>query len=195
MDGSWIYQLQKIHLCQWCLDVWWVIQEKYNYCSSSEKQSFTTLFLPGLLIYNIIICYLLLQECLCLTFVCLSIVFCPKEPCLFVPLPLCRCVYVGDLDVRHQAFPGGEEQRRDWQDRERRAIGYAASVPAHPLQSDDQMLVVWPEQATAIHRTENTTQVIKCFCQFVLVCFHVLNVTKGPYTFVFKVTVLELVFL
>lgn len=67
---------------------------------------------------------------------------------------------MGDPDVRHQAFPGGEEQRRDWQDRERRAIGHAPSVPAHPLQSDDKVLVVRSQQATAIHRTQNTTQVI-----------------------------------
>lgn len=52
-------------------------------------------------------------------------------------LPLCRCVHVGDLDVRHQALPGGEEQRRDWQDRERRATGYASPVSAHSLQFDD----------------------------------------------------------
>lgn len=55
---------------------------------------------------------------------------------------LCRSVHVGDLDVRHQAFPGGKEQRCDRQDRERRAVGHASSVPAHPLQSDDQVLVV-----------------------------------------------------
>lgn len=59
-----------------------------------------------------------------------------------LPVSLCRCVYVGDLDVRHQALPGGEEQRRDWQDRERRETGYASPVPAHPLQFDDQMLVI-----------------------------------------------------
>lgn len=63
----------------------------------------------------------------------------------------CRCVHVGDLDVRHQALPGGEKQRRDWQDRKWRATGDASPVSAHPLQSDDQMLVVRPEQATAIH--------------------------------------------
>ncbi len=52
-------------------------------------------------------------------------------------MSLLRCVYVGDLDVWHQAFPGGEEQRRDWQDRERRAAGDAPSVSTHPLQFDD----------------------------------------------------------
>lgn len=80
-------------------------------------------------------------------------------------VPFCRCVYVGDLDVRHQAFPGRQEQRRDRQDRERWAIGYASTVPAHPLQFDDQVLVVWPQQATAIHRAQNTAQVKKkMFC-------------------------------
>lgn len=66
----------------------------------------------------------------------------PFTRTLSVPPSLRRGVHVGDLDVRHQAFPGSEEQRRDWQDRERRAIGHASSVPAHPLQFDDQMLVI-----------------------------------------------------
>lgn len=74
---------------------------------------------------------------------------------------LCRRVYVGDLDVRHQAFPGRQEQWCDRQDRERWAIGYASTVPAHPLQFDDQVLVVWPQQATEIHRAQNTAQVRK----------------------------------
>lgn len=76
-------------------------------------------------------------------------------------LLFCRRVHVGDTDVRHQAFPGCEEQRRDWQDRERRALGHAPSVPADALQFDDQMLVVRSQQETTIHRTENTTQVIQ----------------------------------
>lgn len=63
-----------------------------------------------------------------------------------------RRVHVGDLDVRHQAFPGREEQRCDWPDRERRATGDASSVPAHPLQLDDQMLVIRSQQEAQIHR-------------------------------------------
>lgn len=66
---------------------------------------------------------------------------------------------MGDFNVRHQALPGGEEQRRDWQDRERGAAGYASSVPPHALQPDDQMLVVRPQQEATVHRTQNTTQV------------------------------------
>lgn len=68
-------------------------------------------------------------------------------------------MHVGDLDVRHQALPGGEKQWRDWQDRKRGAPGDASPVSAHPLQFDDQMLVIWPQQASAIHWTQNTTQV------------------------------------
>lgn len=71
-----------------------------------------------------------------------------------------RRLHVGDLDVRHQALPGREEQRRDWPDRERRAIGHASSVPAHPLQPDDKVLVVRSQQAAAIHRAQDATQVL-----------------------------------
>lgn len=155
-----------------------MLLENYNYSTSSVKQSFTSLLLSELLIYFVefdIMLYHLLHSPSTVSVICLSIVFCPKQPRVFVPPSLCRCVHVGDLDVRHQAFPGGEEQWRDWQDRERRAIGYASSVPAHPLQFDDQMLVVRPQQAAAIHRTQNTTQVINVF---VSLCLQVLVFCK-----------------
>lgn len=71
-----------------------------------------------------------------------------------------RRLHVGDLDVRHQALPGREEQRRDWQDRERRATGHASSVPAHSLQPDDKVLVVRSQQAAAVHRAQDATQVL-----------------------------------
>lgn len=75
-----------------------------------------------------------------------------------------RCVHVGDLDVRHQALPGGEEQRCDWSNRERGALGHALPVSPHPLQPDDQMLVVRPEQETTLHRTPNAAQVVSWSC-------------------------------
>lgn len=58
---------------------------------------------------------------------------------------------MGDFNVRHQALPGGEEQRRDWQDRKRGAAGHASPVSTHPLQPDDQMLVVRPQQEATLH--------------------------------------------
>lgn len=58
---------------------------------------------------------------------------------------------MGDPDVRHQAFPGCEEQRRHRQDRERRAAGDAPAVPSHSLQLDDKVLVVRSQQEAALH--------------------------------------------
>lgn len=73
-----------------------------------------------------------------------------------------RRVHVGDPDVRHQALPGRQEQRRHRPDRERRAAGHAPPVPTHPLQPDDKVLVVRPQQEAALHRAQDATQVI-CF--------------------------------
>lgn len=71
-----------------------------------------------------------------------------------------RRLYVGDPDVRHKAFPGCEEQRCHRQDRERRASGYAPSVPSYSLQLDDKVLVVWSQQEATLHWTQNTTEVL-----------------------------------
>lgn len=96
--------------------------------------------------------------------------FCPKsftsrpeekQNVTLTPHDFYRRLHVGDLDVWHQALPGCEEQRRDWQDRERRAIGHASSVPAHSLQPDDKVLVVRSQQAAAIHRAQDATQVLQ----------------------------------
>lgn len=73
-----------------------------------------------------------------------------------------RRVHVGDPDVRHQALPGRQEQRCHRPDRERRAAGHAPPVPTHPLQPDDKVLVVRPQQEAALHWAQDATQVI-CF--------------------------------
>lgn len=61
-----------------------------------------------------------------------------------------RRLHVGDPDVRHQAFPGREEQRRHWQDREWRAPCHAPSVPPYPLQPNDEVLVLRSQQKAAL---------------------------------------------
>lgn len=67
-----------------------------------------------------------------------------------VSVSLHRRLHVGDPDVRHQAFPGREEQRRHRQDRERRAPGHAPPVPPNPVQPDDKVLVVRSQQKATI---------------------------------------------
>ena len=69
---------------------------------------------------------------------------------------------MGDPHVRHQALPGREEQRRHRPDRERRAPGHAPPVPAHAVQSDDQVLVVRPREKAPLHRAQGPAQVGRC---------------------------------
>lgn len=85
--------------------------------------------------------------------------------CFLFPI---RCLHVGDSNVRHQAFPGCEEQWRHRQDRERRATGDAASVPSYAVQLNDKVLVIWSQQEAALHWTQDTTEVLwVCVCVFV----------------------------
>lgn len=98
-----------------------------------------------------------------------------------------RRLHVGDLDVRHQALPGSEEQRRDWSDREWRASGHASSVSAHPLQFDDKVLVIWSEQEAEVYRTEDTAQVTLIYFSILMLLTCVLTLlclTKSVLFFV-----------
>lgn len=91
-------------------------------------------------------------------------------PCYFSAR---RRVHVGNPDVWHQALPGRQEQWRHRPDRERRAAGHAPPVPAHPLQPDDKVLVVRPQQKAAFHWAQDATQVSGDFegDYFLLFCF------------------------
>ncbi|XP_062848519.1 focal adhesion kinase 1 isoform X7 [Trichomycterus rosablanca] len=68
------------------------------------------------------------------------------------------CMYVGDTDVRSEALSGREKQRRDWPYRERRATGHATQLPPDPVQPNDQVLGLRPEQTSSLHRTQSTAE-------------------------------------
>jgi len=70
-----------------------------------------------------------------------------------------RCVHVGDIDDGRETVPRDQEQRRNRQNRKRRAAGVAAQMSPKTVQSHVAVLVVRAQQEAHVQRCQRSAQV------------------------------------
>jgi len=80
-----------------------------------------------------------------------------------------RRMHVGDIDDGREAVPGDQEQRRDRQNRKRRAAGVAAQVSAKAVQPHVAVLVVRTQQKTHVQRRQGSAQVRRRICAHIMI--------------------------
>lgn len=63
-----------------------------------------------------------------------------------------RCLHLGDFDAGREAVPGGEEQRRYWENRKRRAVAASAQLPAPIVLANVFVLELRTQQTAEFQR-------------------------------------------
>lgn len=72
---------------------------------------------------------------------------------------ICRCLYVGDNDVRHQAVSGRQEQWRHRSYWERRKATVSQKLSTSLVSRDDRLLVIWAVKTTQWQWPEEKAEV------------------------------------